>query len=115
MVETPDATQQDQTTHGALLRAEDTWPLTDEHPTIPYLDQQELGAQLWGLGRENGDGNGGIGLDVLLVSPAYVERLRGEQRRRYRQHNVIKVVQRHQMPHDQTHIADCCLGRRPGH
>jgi hypothetical protein len=41
-----DATQKDQTTHGALLRAEDTWPLTDEHSTIPYLDQQELGAQL---------------------------------------------------------------------
>ncbi len=37
---------------------------------------------------------------------------KGEQRRR---HNEIKVMQRHQMPHDQMRTADYCLRRRPGH
>ncbi len=34
MAETPDAPRQDQTTHGALLPAEETCPLTDEYLPI---------------------------------------------------------------------------------
>jgi hypothetical protein len=45
MAETSDAARQGQTTHGALLPAEETWPLIDEYSTIRSLDLQVLSNQ----------------------------------------------------------------------
>ncbi len=58
-------------------------------------------------------------MEESLVSPAYVDTKALEQEgkgaEQQRQHNEIKVIQRHQMHHDQMRTADCCLRRRPGH